>query len=122
MDDDDDLQGEDSWFCSEAQALPVVVESLDVFAGHLTSKVIPRPLPSGLGRMAFSQGVHETKLVCAQRMKRSIWVISVWAFVLRSPIPLVRLCPALAFLMPFPSLPVNPLLFRSPVSPNNRKR
>ncbi|CAM9377533.1 unnamed protein product, partial [Scytosiphon promiscuus] len=36
--DDDELEGEDSWFCSEAQALPVVVESLEVFAGHLTSK------------------------------------------------------------------------------------
>lgn len=33
-----DIQ-DDEWFCSEAQALPVVVESLDVFAGHLTSKV-----------------------------------------------------------------------------------
>lgn len=30
---------DDGWFCSEAQALPVVAESLDVFAGHLTSKV-----------------------------------------------------------------------------------
>lgn len=38
---DEDLQGQDKWFCSEAQALPVVVESLDVFAAHLTSKVTP---------------------------------------------------------------------------------
>lgn len=34
----DPLDGE-GWFCSEAQALPVVRESLDVFAGHLTTKV-----------------------------------------------------------------------------------
>lgn len=37
--DDDHLHGMDGWFCSEAQAVPVVVESLDVFAGHLTTKV-----------------------------------------------------------------------------------
>ncbi|CAM9333744.1 unnamed protein product [Ectocarpus fasciculatus] len=37
-DDDDHLDVEGGWFCSEAQALPVVVESLDVFAGHLTTK------------------------------------------------------------------------------------
>ncbi|CAM9220817.1 unnamed protein product, partial [Ectocarpus sp. 13 AM-2016] len=36
--DDGHLDDEDGWFCSEAQAFPVVVESLDVFAGHLTSK------------------------------------------------------------------------------------
>ncbi|CAM9195825.1 unnamed protein product, partial [Ectocarpus sp. 12 AP-2014] len=36
--DDSHLNDEDGWFCSEAQALPVVVESLDVFAGHLTTK------------------------------------------------------------------------------------
>eukprot|EP00903_Cladosiphon_okamuranus_P014927 g13820.t2 len=35
---DEDLECQDKWFCSEAQALPVVVESLDVFAAHLTSK------------------------------------------------------------------------------------
>lgn len=42
MDDDgatEDVKDGGDWFCSEAQALPVVVESLDVFAGHLTSKV-----------------------------------------------------------------------------------
>ena len=44
-DDDDDGDGEDNlrddggWFCSEGQALPAMVESLDVFAGHLTTKV-----------------------------------------------------------------------------------
>lgn len=32
-------QVSEGWFCSEAQALPVVRESLDVFAGHLTTKV-----------------------------------------------------------------------------------
>ena len=37
--EDGHLEGQDNWFCSEAQALPVVVESLDVFAAHLTSKV-----------------------------------------------------------------------------------
>lgn len=36
----EDVEDDEHWFCSEAQALPVVVESLDVFAGHLTSKVI----------------------------------------------------------------------------------
>ncbi|CAN0109637.1 unnamed protein product, partial [Ectocarpus sp. 6 AP-2014] len=36
--EDDHFNDEDGWFCSEAQALPVVVESLDVFAGHLTTK------------------------------------------------------------------------------------
>lgn len=35
-----DEEEDGGWFCSEAQALPVVVESLDVFAGHLTSKVM----------------------------------------------------------------------------------
>lgn len=35
----DDLRDDGGWFCSEAQALPAVVESLDVFAGHLTTKV-----------------------------------------------------------------------------------
>ena len=35
----EDFDGDAEWFCSEAQALPVVVESLDVLAGHLTSKV-----------------------------------------------------------------------------------
>lgn len=39
QEDTDDAQDKDNWFCSEAQALPVVVESLDVFAAHLTSKV-----------------------------------------------------------------------------------
>lgn len=37
--EDEDLEDQHDWFCSEAQALPVVVESLDVFAAHLTSKV-----------------------------------------------------------------------------------
>lgn len=35
----DDLRDDGGWFCSEGQALPVVEESLDVFAGHLTTKV-----------------------------------------------------------------------------------
>lgn len=35
----DDLRDVGGWFCSEGQALPAVVESLDVFAGHLTTKV-----------------------------------------------------------------------------------
>ena len=35
----DDLRDDGGWFCSEGQALPAVVESLDVFAGHLTTKV-----------------------------------------------------------------------------------
>lgn len=35
----DNVAEDDGWFCSEAQALPVVVESLEVFAGHLTTKV-----------------------------------------------------------------------------------
>lgn len=30
---------ERDWFCSEAQALPVIQECLDVFAGHRTTKV-----------------------------------------------------------------------------------
>lgn len=36
----EDSQESEEWFCSEAQALPVVRESLDVFAGHLTTKVM----------------------------------------------------------------------------------
>lgn len=51
--DHDETAGEDSWFCSEEQAVAVISESLDVFAGHLTTKVrrvdsrlkIPRILP-----------------------------------------------------------------------------
>lgn len=43
VEDEDHLNDEDGWFCSEAQALPVVVESLDVFAGHLTTKVSTTP-------------------------------------------------------------------------------
>lgn len=35
----DEDGGGDAWFCSEAQASPVVEESIDVFAGHLTSRV-----------------------------------------------------------------------------------
>lgn len=30
---------EEEWFCSEAQAVPVIMESLEVFAAHLTTKV-----------------------------------------------------------------------------------
>lgn len=40
--DDNDVEGgsaSEAWFCSEAQALPMMLESLDVFAGHLTTKV-----------------------------------------------------------------------------------
>lgn len=52
---------EDGWFCSEAQALPVVVESLDVFAGHLTSKVMDSSVP-----------------VCGRGMKCLIAVTRLW--------------------------------------------
>lgn len=62
---DGDLEGHDDWFCSEAQALPVVVESLDVFAAHLTSKVS--------ARQRYLPGYFVVSALCMCRID-SAWV------------------------------------------------